>query len=141
MTPSLILRTAARYFVPLLMLFSIFILFRGHNLPGGGFAGGLLAATAFALHVFAHDAHTAYKALRAEPHALIGGGLLLAMGSGLPQLLMGYDFMKGIWAKTETLARLGISLGSPIIFDLGVYLVVVGVAVTIIHTLAEEEED
>jgi L-alanine-DL-glutamate epimerase-like enolase superfamily enzyme len=52
---SLILRTAARYLLPLLILFSIFLLFRGHNEPGGGFVAGLVAAAAFALYALAAD--------------------------------------------------------------------------------------
>jgi multicomponent Na+:H+ antiporter subunit B len=130
---SIILRTAARYLIPLLFLFSIFVLFRGHNLPGGGFSGGLLAATGFALYVFAADAKEAKKALQIDPHLLMGAGLLIAMGSGVPGLIQGRPFLSSIWGHLGSEA-----VGTPIAFDIGVYLVVLGSALTIILNLGEE---
>jgi multicomponent Na+:H+ antiporter subunit B len=72
---SLILSTAARYLLPLLLLFSLFILVRGHNEPGGGFIGGLIAAAAFALNAIAFDAGTTRRTLRLDPRMLIPIGL------------------------------------------------------------------
>lgn len=137
---SIILRTAARFLIPLLVLFSIFTLFRGHNQPGGGFAGGLLAATAFALYVFAWDVAAARKAVPVDPHAVIGTGLLFAVGSGLVSLFTGRAFLTGLWAKLPVSEQSGLALGTPVVFDVGVYLVVVGSALLIITTLTEEQE-
>ena len=137
---SLILRTAARFLIPLLVLFSIYTLFRGHNQPGGGFAGGLLAATAFALYVFAWDAAAARRAIGVDPHTLIGTGLLLALASGLYSFLSGDAFLTGHWAKLPVAKDSGLALGTPVIFDVGVYLVVVGSALLIITSLTEEQE-
>lgn len=137
---SLILRTAARFLIPLLVLFSILTLFRGHNLPGGGFAGGLLASTAFALFVFAWDAPTARRAMALDPHLLIGGGLLLALASGLPALFRGGAFLTGLWASLPGGDDSGLALGSPVVFDIGVYLTVVGSTVLIITVLSEQQE-
>ena len=86
---SLILSTATRYLLPLLLLFSIFLLLRGHNEPGGGFAGGLVAAAAFALYTIAHNVAEAKKALYVNPHTLIATGLLVAVSSGLISLVAG----------------------------------------------------
>lgn len=136
---SLILRTAARYLIPLLILFSIYTLFRGHNQPGGGFAGGLLAATAFALYVFAWDVAAARRAVRIDPHILVGIGLMIALLSGLPGMIGGGSFLTGTWGY----AGFGpdkTAVGSPVIFDIGVYLVVIGAALMIILSLTEEEE-
>jgi multicomponent Na+:H+ antiporter subunit B len=138
---SLILRTAARFLIPLLVLFSIYTLFRGHNQPGGGFAGGLLAATAFALYVFAWNAAAAKKALAVDPHALIGSGLLVALGSGVLSLFGGHPFLTGLWAKLPVSEKSGLALGTPVVFDIGVYLVVVGSAILIITSLTEEQEE
>lgn len=138
---SLILRTAARFLIPLLVLFSIYTLFRGHNQPGGGFAGGLLAATAFALYVFAWSAAAAKKAVAVDPHALIGTGLLFALGSGVLSLFGGQAFLTGLWAKLPVSEESGLALGTPVVFDMGVYLVVVGSAVLIITSLTEEQEE
>ena len=130
---SIILRTAARYLMPLLFLFSIFVLFRGHNLPGGGFSGGLLAATGFALYLFAADAKEARKAVHIDPHLIMGSGLLLALGSGLPALFQGKGFMTSLWGQLGETA-----VGTPLLFDVGVYLVVLGSSLMIILTLGEE---
>ena len=73
---SLILSTAARYLLPLLLLFSFFILIRGHNEPGGGFIGGLVAAAAFALNAIAFDVGSTRRTLRIDPRTLIPAGLL-----------------------------------------------------------------
>ena len=138
---SIILQTAARFLIPLLVLFSIYTLFRGHNLPGGGFAGGLLAATAFALYVFGWDAGTARRAVAVNPLTVIGAGLFVALASGLLGLLRGRSFLTGLWAELPVSEDSGFALGTPVTFDIGVYLVVVGSALLIISSLAEEQEE
>jgi multicomponent Na+:H+ antiporter subunit B len=135
---SLILRTATRLLFTLLLLFSIFILLRGHNEPGGGFIAGLVTGGAFVLYAMAYDVGTARRALRIEPLALIGLGLLLAAGSGFLPLFSGEPFLTGKWISLDWLDAEPIKLGSPVIFDIGVYLVVIGASLTIILTLAEE---
>jgi multicomponent Na+:H+ antiporter subunit B len=134
---SLILSTATRYLLPLLLLFSIFLLLRGHNEPGGGFAGGLMAAAAFALYAIAHNVAEAKKALYLNPRTLIAIGLLAAVSSGLSSLLAGYPFMTGL-GSSQNVPMLG-KVGTPLLFDLGVYLVVLGITLLIIFSLAEEE--
>lgn len=135
-TRSLILATAARYLLPLMIIFSIFLLFRGHNDPGGGFVGGLVAAAAFALYGFANGVHQARARLHTPPHVLIGMGLLLAGVSGLPALLFGQPFLTGLWSDLR-LPVVG-KIGTPLFFDIGVYLVVVGITTSILFSLAEE---
>lgn len=134
---SLILSTATRYLLPLLLLFSIFLLLRGHNEPGGGFAGGLVAAAAFALYAIAHGVAGARRVLYVTPRTLIAGGLLVAVGSGQLSLLAGQSFMTGLWDK-RPIPVIG-KLGTPLLFDLGVYFVVIGITLLIIFSLAEEE--
>jgi len=133
---TLILKTTARYLLPLLLLFSVFVFLRGHNEPGGGFVGGLVAAAAFALYSIAHGAEEARKALKVETRTLIGIGLMIALLSGLVAMFRGLPFFTGIW---WTLAE-GSYIGTPVFFDLGVYLAVMGVTLTIIFAMEEEEE-
>lgn len=133
---SLILGTATRYLLPLLLLFSIYLLLRGHNEPGGGFAGGLVAAAAFALYTIAYGVTQARRTLHIDPIKLTALGLLLALGSGLLGLLSGRPFMTGLWSA-QTIPVLG-KAGTPVLFDLGVYLVVIGITLTIIFALADE---
>lgn len=133
---SLILETATRFLAPLLILFSLFLLSRGHHESGGGFAGGLLASIAFALHLFASDPKAGRKVLPVDPHVLIGAGLLVAFVSGAIPLFGGLPLFTGLWIPPAS----GTTphYGSPLLFDIGVYLVVAGITVLILHTTAEE---
>jgi multicomponent Na+:H+ antiporter subunit B len=135
---SLILRSAALVMMPLLLLFSVFLLIRGHNDPGGGFAGGLVAASAFALYALATDVASARRTLGVDAHVLIAVGLLLAVSSGLPGLFTGGPFMTDQWGKIALPGVGVLELGTPLVFDAGVYLVVFGVTLMIILSLAEE---
>jgi multicomponent Na+:H+ antiporter subunit A len=135
---SLILRTAARFLLPLLLLFSLYLLFRGHHEPGGGFSGGLVAAAAFVLYRFAFGAEEAKRALPVNPRVLIGAGLLVAAASGSAALLTERPLMTGLWGQVSVPGVGDLDLGTPLLFDVGVYLAVVGVTLSIILPLAEE---
>lgn len=135
---SLILRTATWLIMPLLLVFSIYLLLRGHDEPGGGFIAGLMAASAFALYAVAYGTVEMARLLRFEPHAIIGGGLLVALASGIPGLLLGRPFLSGLWWPIS-INELEIKLNTVLVFDIGVYLVVLGVASTIVLVLAEQE--
>lgn len=135
---SLILRTAARFLMTLLLLFSIFLLLRGHNEPGGGFVGGLVAASAFVLYALANNAAAARAALRIDTRTFIGAGLLLACASGAISLFEGKPYLTAVWWDISFLGISHIELSTPLLFDIGVYLVVLGVVLTMILALAEE---
>lgn len=135
---SLILQTATRFVFSLLLLLSIFLLIRGHNQPGGGFIGGLVAALAFVLYAIAFDAPSARTLLFINPRALMGAGLIVAASGGALALILGKAFLTGLWA-TVKLPILGTTdLSNTLVFDLGVYLTVIGVTLSIILTLMEE---
>lgn len=134
---SLILRTMVRLLLPLLLMFSVFLLLRGHNEPGGGFVGGLMAATGFALFSIAFGSATARRILLVDPLYLIGLGLLLALISGLSTLWLDQPFLTGIWYKLPLGSVGKVELGTPLFFDIGVYLTVWGVTLTIIFALEE----
>lgn len=135
---SLILRTTTRFLLSLLLLYSIFLLFSGHNAPGGGFAGGLVIAAAFALHTLAYGVEATYHVMRLAPQTLVAIGLLLAIGSEAVSLVLGQPFMTGQWVSFH-IAGLGeVALGTPVLFDLGVYVVVLGVTHLIILPLLEK---
>lgn len=135
---SLILSTSTYLLLPLFLLFSIFILFRGHNEPGGGFVGGLIAAAAFALHAIAFDVAQTRRALSADPRTFIAIGLLVAMGSGVVSLLLGEPFLTGKWIQLSLWPLGEVYIGTPLFFDIGVYLVVFGVTLTMVLSVAEE---
>jgi multicomponent Na+:H+ antiporter subunit A len=129
---SPIFRTATRLLMPLLLLFAVFLLLRGHNEPGGGFVGGLVAAAAFALYGLAFGVQRARQALLVNPLTLLGTGLLIALASGLPAVLRGQPYLTALWPSGP------VALGTPALFDVGVFLVVAGVVLMMIFSLAEE---
>lgn len=134
---SIVLRSGAKYILPLLLLFSVFILLRGHYLPGGGFVGGLVAAVGFVLYMFAFGLDETRALLHIHPGYLMPIGLSLALLSGFaPVILTGEPFMTSIWMENP-IPVIG-TVGSPLFFDIGVYLVVFGVSLTILFTISEE---
>ncbi len=132
---TIILKTASSYLLPVLLLFSVFILLRGHYLPGGGFVGGLIASIAFVLHAFSNGLSNTKTLLKFHPGFLMPLGLALAFISGMAPLLFDLPFMTGLWYP-DSFPVLG-SIGSALFFDMGVYLVVIGVTLTIIFTIAD----
>lgn len=137
MKNSVILSSAVKYLIPILLIFSFFLLLRGHNEPGGGFVGGLIASSAYALYTIAHSVDEAKRFLRVKPLFLIASGLSIALLSGLLSLFTGKEFMTGLWMKYE-IPVIG-KIGTPLIFDLGVYFLVLGFVTKIIFSLAEED--
>ncbi|HEV7417750.1 MAG TPA: Na+/H+ antiporter subunit B [Tianweitania sediminis] len=134
---TLIFRTVAPYLTALMLLFSVFILLRGHNEPGGGFIGGLIAASAFAIYGIAFGVPATRRAMWFHPIAIAGSVLLIAALSGLTGLFNGTPLLTGVWTKSPII---GFDISNVIIFDIGVYLVVAG-AVSSIALALESTED
>ncbi len=132
---TIIFKTASSYLLPLLVLFSVFILLRGHYLPGGGFVGGLIASIAFVIHSFANGLEQTKSLIKFHPGFLMPIGLVIALFSGAAPLLIGQTFMTGLWFE-DPIPVIGM-VGSALFFDAGVYLVVIGVTLTIIFTISE----
>ena len=133
------LRMVARPVLLLLTIISVVVLVRGHNEPGGGFVGGLVAGAALALYAMALGLRSARQVLGIDPRTLIYFGLLAAAVSGLPALFSGLEFMTGL-CSAQALPVIG-KLGTPLLFDVGVYLVVIGITLTIIFALMENGID
>lgn len=135
---TLIFRTAAPFLTSLMLLFSVFVLLRGHNEPGGGFIGGLIAVAAFAVHAIAFGVPEVRRAMRVHPLAIAGFGLLLAVASGVASIIFRVPFLSGIW-WSPSLFGVTVDLSTVLTFDIGVYLVVVGALTSV--ALALEERD
>ncbi|MEP9397171.1 Na(+)/H(+) antiporter subunit B [Mesorhizobium sp. KR2-14] len=136
---TLIFRTAAPYLTSLMLLFSVFVLLRGHNEPGGGFIGGLIAASAFAILGIAHGVPAVRRAMYFHPMAVSGFGLLLAGLAGLLSYVFRVPFLTGLWTSISFLG-VTVDLSTVMFFDIGVYLVVVG-SITSTALALEERED
>jgi len=132
---SLILRTIVPFLVSLTLVFSIFVLFRGHNLPGGGFIGGLIAASSIALYMIAHGPAAVRKSLPLHPISIAGLGLVAAALSGVPSFIAGVPYLTGLWWFPENIDIHVVA--TPVVFDIGVYMVVVGTIVAIALALEE----
>ena len=118
---TLIFRTIAPLLTVVMLVFSAFVLLRGHNEPGGGFIGGLVAAAAIAIYGIALGADAARRALRVDPLALAAAGLVIAVLAGMLSLPLDLPFLTGLWGDW-----LGTKVSTPMVFDIGVYLVVFG---------------
>lgn len=119
---SPILRSGSRLVLPLALLFSLYLLWRGHNEPGGGFVGGLMAAAGFTVYALPRGKEALLSMLKLAPKTIAGIGLLLAVASGLPALLVGEPFLTHQWRLWDS----GLAIGTALIFDVGVYLTVLG---------------
>jgi len=137
---TLIFRTIAPFITALMVLFSIFVLLRGHNEPGGGFIGGLIAASALAIYGIAYGVQAVRRAIWFHPLSIAGAGLMLACLSGLLSAVFGVPFMTGLWIYPEILG-VEVPLATVMSFDVGVYLVVVGSITSIALALEERDRD
>ena len=136
---SIILRAGTKYLVGLLLLFSVYMLLRGHNEPGGGFIGGLIGATGFVLYALGCGTKEAREALRAQPQTIAMIGLGVALAAGLAAAVFGDPLFTGQWwfiGDRETGDY--IPLSTVLVFDVGVYLVVFGSILTLVFAMEEE---
>lgn len=133
---SMILRTTSAFLVGLVAVLSVFMLVRGHDHPGGGFVGGLLLATAVAIRQLSHGVESARALLRADPRTVTGIGLVLVVvASSLGLILVGPLLTPLTVGQLPPLGK----LGTVLLFDVGVYLVVAGTALTILLAVDPEE--
>lgn len=128
---------AAKRIKPVMIIVSVIILFRGHNEPGGGFIGGLIAASAYILVAMAESPGRILNKLKIKPLPITAIGLSLALLSMLPSMVIYNDFMKGVWFELPLLFGEKIKLGTPLLFDIGVYFTVLGFILNVILNLME----
>lgn len=138
-TNDLILQTVTKIATFIIILFSIHIFFAGHYTPGGGFIGGLMTSSAIILLLLAFDLKTVKSFLPVNYLSLVAVGLLLSVGTGAGALFFDAPFLTHAFDYFD-LPLLGkTSLHTAVIFDTGVYLVVIGVTMTVIQTIGESE--
>lgn len=136
---SIILRVGTRYLCGILVLFSLYMLIRGHNEPGGGFIGGLIGSTGFVLFAIACGTADARAALKVLPQNIAMAGLGIALLAGIAAALFGDALFTGQWLFiNETEDDKGIPLSTVLVFDIGVYLVVFGSILSIVFAMEEE---
>ncbi|MGR7025035.1 Na+/H+ antiporter subunit A [Geodermatophilus sp. URMC 62] len=135
---SVVLEVVTRILFHTIVVFSLYLLFSGHNEPGGGFAGGLVAGLALVLRYLAGGRYELGEAAPVAPGLLLGCGLLFAGGTGVAGLLLGAGVLQTAVLEA-TLPVLGdVKLVTSLFFDLGVYLIVVGLVLDVLRSLGAE---
>lgn len=124
---SAILQIAQRYVRFLLLLFALVALIRGHNHPGGGFIAGLLAGLSMVMKGFAYDVEVVAKQMKISPGGFMVLGLIFILASTALSLTGGVSFMTGYWIQADVPILGDVKLGTPLLFDIGVFLAVIGV--------------
>ncbi|GGA54855.1 MnhB domain-containing protein [Pelagibacterium lentulum] len=137
---TVIFRTVAPGLAALMIMFSIYVLLRGHNEPGGGFIGGLIGASGLAIYGIACGVQEARKALVIHPIVLAGFGVFIGALSGFFALFAQEPFLTGLWLIFHVEGT-EVALSTPLIFDIGVYATVVGSVATIALSLEDSEEE
>jgi len=137
---TVIFRSTAPFLTALMVVFSIFVLLRGHNEPGGGFIGGLIAASAFAIYGIACGVAAVRRALVLHPMVISAIGLLFAGVSGLASAFAGVPYLTALWAYPTILGS-EIAVSTPLVFDIGVYLVVLGAITAVMLELESRDVD
>ena len=135
-THPLIMATFSRLLLPLALLVALFLLLRGHNQPGGGFIAGLITAVALILQYLANGIAWTIQRVRRTLHPLLGVGLLIAVSTGAASWLFGSPFLTSAFTHVHWPLVGDLELASAMLFDLGVFLVVVGVTLAVLVRLA-----
>ncbi|WP_058555976.1 monovalent cation/H+ antiporter subunit A [Thiohalocapsa sp. ML1] len=126
-----IMAALVRLLLPLALLVSVFIFLRGHNLPGGGFIAGLVTAVALIVQYLTNGVAWTTARMPRNLHPIIAAGLLIAVGTGVVSMALGYPFLTSAFTHVHW-PFADFELASAMAFDLGVYLVVVGATLLIL---------
>lgn len=132
---SLILRVASRFLVYLMLAFSVFILLRGHNHPGGGFIAGLIAGSALGLYTMANGTEAVLKFIRLPVMMYLATGLTMSVVSALLSVIFTGQFFKGLWLESSWL-----TIGTPMLFDAGVFVTVTSAVLSMIFVLESKSK-
>lgn len=132
---TIILATAIKLLMPLFFIFSLYLLFRGHNEPGGGFIGGLIGSIGFVFYTMTYGAEVTKKKYKINAIAIIAIGLFLASISGMISVFFGDPYLTARW-EDYYLPFIG-RPGTPLLFDIGVYVLVIGIVLKITLTMSE----
>ncbi len=133
----LLLQTVIPLLLPMTLLFGTYILLRGHNAPGGGFIAGLIMASAVMMGFIAQGQPKAGSALSGKAHAAMAYGLLLALGTGLVAIALGYPFLTSAFTHLHLPLIGDVEVASAMMFDLGVFFVVLGAGVLMLSQIVQ----
>ncbi|MDN5807665.1 MAG: Na+/H+ antiporter subunit A [Brevibacterium sp.] len=135
---SIILEVTARLIFHAVLIFSLYLLFAGHNEPGGGFAGGLVAGLALVVRYLAGGKFELAEAALFSPSGLLGTGMIMAVLTGIGGWVWGDTVFRSVYLEGDVPLLGHLSFGTPTFFDIGVYLIVVGLMLDILRSLGAE---
>ncbi|UTT61700.1 Na+/H+ antiporter subunit A [Microcella humidisoli] len=135
---SILLEVVVRLTFHAIIVISLYLLFAGHNLPGGGFVGGLVAGLALVARYLAGGRYELGAALPVGAGAVLGTGLIIAAGTALVPVLLGAPPLTSTYWEGEVWLLGEIEFVTSTIFDIGVYLVVVGLVLDVLRSLGGE---
>jgi multicomponent Na+:H+ antiporter subunit A len=143
---SILLEVTVRLLFHSIIVVSLFVLFSGHNAPGGGFAAGLVAGMALVARYLAGGRYELGAAVTIDAGKLLGSGLVLAVGTAMVPLFFGADALTSTWIETELWALGHVEFVTSTMFDIGVYLIVIGLVLDVLRSLGgevdrQQEED
>lgn len=141
MRPSLVLDTVLDGVFRAAIVFSLFLFFAGHNAPGGGFVGGLVAGAALVLRYVAGGTDEVRRVAPMPPEVILGLGLVLAVATGVGGWVVGSEFFESRLFEGEVPIIGTVKASTALVFDAAVYLVVVGMALAVLTGLGEEVQE
>ena len=136
----IIFDVSVRVIFPALLAGSVYLLLAGHNQPGGGFVGGIVAGAAIALRYVAGGTHEVRSLSRAHPWTVLGSGLLLAAVTAVAPLFVGGEVLEAASVDLDIPVLGAVKAGSTLLFDIGVYLVVVGLVLMVFESFGDDPE-
>lgn len=135
---SIIIRTFCYFILQITMLLSVLLLLRGHNSPGGGFIGALIASTGIGFYIIALDKCPAliYK----QSLYLLGAGFICLLASILSPLFIDQSMLTGLWLNLDLFGS-RVKLGTPLLFDVGIYLSILGSLIWVLSAVEGDADD
>lgn len=140
MRPSLILDVSVRLLYPSIIVLSLYFLFSGHNQPGGGFVGGLAASAAISLRYVTGGIESVRRSFRLQPWTILGFGLAISVGTAIFPMLLGGAILEHGTLKLHPPLLGDIKVTSALPFDIGVYLVVIGLVLMIFEAFGDDHD-
>ena len=137
----LVLDVSIRLLYPSIIVLSLYFLFAGHNQPGGGFVGGLTAAAAISLRYVAGGVAAVRRSFYLQPWTVLGGGLVIAVGTAIFPMLLGHSVLEHGTLKVEPPLLGEVKATSALPFDIGVYLIVIGLVLMIFEAFGDDIDE
>ncbi|HRW62445.1 MAG TPA: MnhB domain-containing protein [Bacteroidales bacterium] len=134
---NIILEKVVQLFLKIMLIYSVYLLLRGHNNPGGGFIAGIIASTGFIFYAMIYGTEKIKKLMFFSSRQWIGFGLMFVFISAIIPLFFTKEILTGVWINVEHSITGAIHLGTPLLFDTGVYFSVTGVILTIAISIME----